>query len=140
MHTLQIQFSKFCIFDTNYTKLNINNNNSTATANSESNATNINIEISIELPKLQNEFKKLKRALKGQDDDLNYYYIWKILYTMFLQLKKKQSKVNYIGTEILQNIEGSQEVEFKKMEEKFNDEFEKLHWYDQKVFEIVLTF
>lgn len=76
---------------------------------------------------------------QGQDDDLNYYYIWKILYTMFLQLKKKQSKVNYIGTEILQNIEGSQEVEFKKMEEKFNNEFEKLHWYDQKVFEIVAS-
>ena len=76
---------------------------------------------------------------EGQDDDLNYYYIWKILYTMFLQLKKKQNKVHYIGTEILQNIKGSDEVEFKEMEEKFNNEFEKLHWYDQKVFEIVAS-
>ncbi len=81
---------------------------------------------------------------KGTDitygkDDLNYYYIFKILYTMFLQLKKKQNKVRFVDEDVLQHIEGVEAVEFKQMEKKFNEEFEKLHWYDQKVFEIVAS-
>lgn len=81
---------------------------------------------------------------KGTDitygkDDLNYYYIFKILYTMFLQLKKKQNKVRFVDEDVLQHIEGVESVEFKQMEEKFNQEFDKLHWYDQKVFEIVAS-
>ena len=79
---------------------------------------------------------------KGTDitynkDELNYYYIFKILYTMFLQLKKKRDRVNFIDQEMLQNIEGQEQVHFQEIEKRFNNEFSKLHWYDQKVFEIV---
>lgn len=81
---------------------------------------------------------------KGTDitynkDELNYYYIFKILYTMFLQLKKKRDKVNFIDQEMLQNIEGQEQVHFQEIEKRFNNEFSKLHWYDQKVFEIVAS-
>ena len=81
---------------------------------------------------------------KGTDitygkDDLNYYYIFKILYTMFLQLKKKQSRIRFIDEDNLIHIEGSEPVEFKRLEKEFNEEFEKLHWYDQKVFEIIAS-
>jgi len=81
---------------------------------------------------------------KGTDitygkDDINYYYIFKILYTMFLQLKKKQSRVRFVDEDVLKHIEGSQEVEYAVLEKKFNDEFNKLHWYDQKVFEIIAS-
>ena len=58
---------------------------------------------------------------------------------MFLQLKKKQNKVRFVDEDVLQHIEGVESVEFKQMEEKFNQEFDKLHWYDQKVFEIVAS-
>lgn len=79
---------------------------------------------------------------KGKDitygkDDINYYYVFKILYTMFLQLKKKKNRVNMCSEELLYNVESPSDVKFKEMENKFNDEFSKLHWYDQKVFEIV---
>ena len=73
------------------------------------------------------------------DDDVNYYYIFKTLYTMFLQLKKKQNRVSFISEDILKNIEDSEAVEFQKVEQKFNEEFSKLHWYDQKVFEIIAS-
>jgi hypothetical protein len=81
---------------------------------------------------------------KGTDitynkDELNYYYIFKILYTMFLQLKKKRDRVNFIDQEMLQNIEGQEQVYFQEIEKRFNNEFSKLHWYDQKVFEIVAS-
>ena len=73
------------------------------------------------------------------DDDVNYYYIFKTLYTMFLQLKKKQNRVSFISEDILKNIEDSEAVEFQKVEQQFNEEFSKLHWYDQKVFEIIAS-
>lgn len=81
---------------------------------------------------------------KGTDitynkDELNYYYIFKILYTMFLQLKKKRDRVFFVDEEILQNIEGTEQVHFQEIEKKFNEEFTKLHWYDQKVFEIIAS-
>ena len=81
---------------------------------------------------------------KGTDitygkDDINYYYVFKILYTMFLQLKKKQNRVSFISEDILKNIEDGEAVEFQKVEKKFNEEFSKLHWYDQKVFEIIAS-
>jgi len=81
---------------------------------------------------------------KGTDitynkDELNYYYIFKILYTMFLQLKKKRDRVNFIDQEMLHNIEGQEQVHFQEIEKRFNNEFSKLHWYDQKVFEIVAS-
>lgn len=81
---------------------------------------------------------------KGTDitygkDDINYYYIFKILYTMFLQLKKKQSRVRFVDEDVLKHIEGPMEVEYAVLEKKFNDEFDKLHWYDQKVFEIIAS-
>ena len=81
---------------------------------------------------------------KGTDitygkDDINYYYVFKILYTMFLQLKKKQSKVRFVDQEILRHVQGHEEIEYEKIEKRFNEECEKLHWYDQKVFEIIAS-
>ena len=46
------------------------------------------------------------------DDDVNYYYIFKTLYTMFLQLKKKQNRVSFISEDILKNIEDGEAVVF----------------------------
>lgn len=79
---------------------------------------------------------------KGTDitykgDDINYYYVFKILYTSFLQLKKKQGRVKFVSEDVLYNLEDGEQVQFKEIEKRFNDEFKKLHWYDQKVFEIV---
>ena len=73
------------------------------------------------------------------EDELNYYYIFKILYTMFLQLKKKRDRVFFVDQEILHNVESAEQVHFQEIEKKFNDEFSKLHWYDQKVFEIIAS-
>jgi len=58
---------------------------------------------------------------------------------MFLQLKKKRDRVNFIDQEMLHNIEGQEQVHFQEIEKRFNNEFSKLHWYDQKVFEIVAS-
>lgn len=79
---------------------------------------------------------------KGKDlsynkEEINYYYVFKILYTMFLQMKKKQNKFTYGEDDLLYNVQDSEKVHFESMEKKFNEEFKKLHWYDQRVFEIV---
>jgi len=81
---------------------------------------------------------------KGTDisykkDDINYYYVFKILYTLFLQLKKKQNKVRFADEELLRHVESPDQLDYKEIEKRFNKEFEKLHWYDQRVFEIVAS-
>ena len=58
---------------------------------------------------------------------------------MFLQLKKKRGKVYFEDEEVLHNLESDSQFDFQEIERKFNKEFEKLHWYDQKVFEIVAS-
>ena len=72
-----------------------------------------------------------------KENDINYYYVFKILYTLFLQLKKKQNKVRFADEELLRHVEGPDQIDYKEIENRFNEEFEKLHWYDQKVVEIV---
>ena len=58
---------------------------------------------------------------------------------MFLQLKKKKDRVFFVDDEILHNVESAEQVYFQQFEKKFNEEFDKLHWYDQKVFEIIAS-
>ena len=106
----------------------------------ESTAEDIVQEMYIKLHKITEKGTNIIYKQEGKEDELNYYYIWKILFTMFLQLKKKKSKVFFVQYgDSLQNIEGSEEVQFKEMEDRFNKEFGKLHWYDQRVFEIIAS-
>ena len=105
----------------------------------ESTAEDIVQEMYIKLHKITEKGTNIIYKQEGKEDELNYYYIWKILFTMFLQLKKKKSKVYFVHTDSLHNLEGSEEVQFKEMEERFNKEFGKLHWYDQRVFEIIAS-
>ena len=86
------------------------------------------------------EMSEIKgKNLWYNEHELNHFYIFKVLYTMFLQLKKKKNRVHFMNEDVLHNVEGSLNPDFKEIEKKFNDEFNKLHWYDQKVFEIIAS-
>ena len=93
---------------------------------------------------VMNMYIKLDQLTKkGTDisynkDDINHYYIFKILYTSFLQLKKKENKYRIVKVDSDdQFVSKNNDVEFAMMEQKFNKEFSKLLWYDQRVFEII---
>jgi len=72
-------------------------------------------------------------------DDINYYYIYLTLKTMFLDLRKKESRI-YISSidEVQNNLSYDQvEIDYDKHYKKFVEAFNELYWYDQKVFEII---
>lgn len=68
-------------------------------------------------------------------DDVNHFYIFRTLTTLFLDHKRKDNRSGII----LEDIEAEQdeEVDYDSKYQKVLDALEELYWYDRKVFEIV---
>lgn len=80
-----------------------------------------------------------KLVAEGKDisfgDDVNHFYIFRTLTTLFLDHKRKDNRSGII----LEDIEAEQdeEVDYGSKYQKILDALEELYWYDRKVFEIV---
>lgn len=80
-----------------------------------------------------------KLVANGKDisfgDDVNHFYIFRTLTTLFLDHKRKDNR----SGEVLEEIEAEQEeeVNYDVKYQKILDALEELYWYDRKVFEIV---
>jgi len=74
-------------------------------------------------------------------NELNYYYIYKILKTMFLDLKKKEKKIMYIDNpqEYINQLEDNMDVNvsYDDLYQKIMSVLNELYWYDRKVFELL---
>lgn len=71
-------------------------------------------------------------------DDINYFYVFKVLSTMFLDLKRKEAKTIIVDLDSVSEV--SVEQDLNNYEEKYQDvldAFDQLYWYDKKVYEIV---
>jgi hypothetical protein len=76
------------------------------------------------------------------EDDINYYYIFKTLKTLFLDLKRKQKGIvmvniddEYISS--LGKAVATEDVNFDSAYEDVKDELSKMYWWNRKVFEVV---
>ena len=70
------------------------------------------------------------------DDDYNYFYIFKTLKSMFLDLKRKESKIIVISFE--DNMgEEDVDVDYNSRYKEIKKELSKMYWYDRKVFDII---
>ena len=70
------------------------------------------------------------------DEDYNYYYIFKTLKSMFLDLKRKESKIIVISFE--DNMgEEDVDVDYNSRYKEIKKELSKMYWYDRKVFDII---
>ena len=69
------------------------------------------------------------------EDDINYYYIFKTLKTLFYDLKRKGKNITVIPLENLNIIQN--DVNYEESYYKVKVELEKMFWYDRKVFEII---
>lgn len=77
------------------------------------------------------------------DDDINYYYVYKTLKSLFIDLKRKQNKVQIIRLDDLnkkkyaKNLTIEEDINYissyNKVLKQLNDSF----WYDRKVYEII---
>jgi DNA-directed RNA polymerase specialized sigma24 family protein len=82
--------------------------------------------------------KNLDRGLviDYTDDDYNYFYIFKILKSLFIDLKRKE-KITIIPLDN-QIIKSSNiDVYYQENYKKILDELDKMYWYDKKVFELI---
>ena len=72
------------------------------------------------------------------DDDFNYFYIFKTLRSMFIDLKRKESKVIILNIDdyssYFNNIE---DVNYIESYNKVLKELSKCHWYDRKVYQLL---
>lgn len=77
---------------------------------------------------------------KGKDitygDDINHFYIFRTLTTIFLDYKRRERKEADFDFDNY-DVEADQEIEYKKKYEKILEELDKLYWYDKKVYEII---
>jgi len=82
--------------------------------------------------------KKLKNGLdKMYNNEINYYYIFKTLRSLFYDLKRKEKNVTVINIEDVNIDMLDTDVDYIKAYKKITDELDKMFWYDRKVFEII---
>lgn len=92
---------------------------------------------------VQEMYLKIGRLVQGgkditYGDDVNHFYIFRTLTTIFLDYKRKESKTGLIGIDELEiQIEDSEDVEYEKKYEKVLEALLELYWYDRKVYEII---
>jgi len=76
---------------------------------------------------------------KGLDimykDEINYYYIFKTLRTLFLDLKRKGKNISMIPLDNVHLI--NNDVNYDESYEKVKQALNEMWWYDRKVFEII---
>jgi len=78
------------------------------------------------------------------DDDYNYFYIFKTLKSMVLDLKRKEKKINVISIDepviikdFHKHFESYDNVNFESQYVLIKKELIKMYWYDRKVFDII---
>lgn len=74
-------------------------------------------------------------------DDINHFYIYRILRSMFIDLCRKEAKVTKVNIDYLEKFVEEEEVqEYKDIEGKMKELdtlLDKVYWYDKKVFDLI---
>jgi DNA-directed RNA polymerase specialized sigma24 family protein len=68
-------------------------------------------------------------------NDINYYYVFKTLRTLFLDLKRKTKNIKMVDIENLSNFET--DIDYTEKYDLVKKDLKKMYWYDRKVFEII---
>ena len=83
--------------------------------------------------------KKLKEGLDIDfgETDYNYYYIFKTLKSLFLDLKRKEKNIYIIDINELKDTPHDVGVNYNEAYEKIQEGLNKMYWYNKKVFELI---
>ena len=75
------------------------------------------------------------------DDDINHFYIYRMLRSLFIDLCRKEAKITKVNIEYLEKFVEEEEVkEYKDIEGKMKELdtlLDKVYWYDKKVFDLI---
>lgn len=85
---------------------------------------------------------KLDRVIKQgkditRDGEINHFYVFKVLTSIFLDLKRKEAKYILVELEDYNDHNNEIEVQYLKNYEKILETLQGLYWYDQKVYDII---
>jgi DNA-directed RNA polymerase specialized sigma24 family protein len=72
-----------------------------------------------------------------QDKEINYYYIYKTLKTLFIDLKRKGKNITMLNFDEVNYNKIDFDVDYDEAYSKVKEELNKMFWYDRKVFEII---
>jgi len=102
---------------------------------------------------VQEMYLKLHRLIEAgldikYNDTVNYFYIHKILRSLFLDLKRKESRVSFVDDDILHNYNPNEndilynaglpdEFGYRNIYKEVMQTLEELYWYDRKVYEML---
>ena len=91
---------------------------------------------------VQEMYIKIKRKVDNGLDimftekEVNYYYIFKTLNSLFLDLKKKKKNIYFQSIEDL-NMTMEEKIKYTETYSIVKKELQNFHWYDQKVYELI---
>ena len=80
---------------------------------------------------------KLEKGLDimYNEKEINYYYIFKTLRTLFYDLKRKGKNITMVSIDDIHLT--TTDVNFTEPYDKIQEELSRMFWYDRKVFEII---
>ena len=88
-------------------------------------------------------YVKVQRAIKrGQDimfdeNSINYYYVFRTLSNLFIDLKRKEKKIDMLNIDDVQLGNATINPDYDSNYETIKKGLDKLYWYDKKVYEII---
>tara|TARA_B100001758_G_scaffold229829_1_gene225014 strand:+ start:126 stop:623 length:498 start_codon:yes stop_codon:yes gene_type:complete len=75
------------------------------------------------------------------EDNINHFYIYRILRSLFIDLCRKEAKITKVNIDYLEKFVQEEEVkEYKDIEGKMKELdslLDKVYWYDAKVFNLI---
>ena len=75
------------------------------------------------------------------DDDINHFYIYRILRSLFIDLCRKEKKITKVNIEYLeryvQEEEATNDKDILGKMQQLNNLLDKVYWYDKKVFDLI---
>ena len=84
-----------------------------------------------------------KKVQKGTDilyneNEINYFYIYLTLKTLFLDLKRKESKVSTLPIDTIRHFLADGDcANYDEVYTEIKNELKNMYWYDKKVWEII---
>jgi DNA-directed RNA polymerase specialized sigma24 family protein len=89
---------------------------------------------------------KIKKGLdiKYNENEINYFYIFRTLNSLYIDLKRKNKNIYKINIENINEtsfknkiVNVYQELDYGKKYKLIEKELDKMYWYDKKVFELI---
>lgn len=70
------------------------------------------------------------------DDEVNHWYVYKTLKTIYLNILKREKKVVKVDCDSVLETEYNGDIRFEEAYKVFEDTLENLYWYDKKVWKL----